>query len=376
MSTLEVRIRDKMQFFEHRKHVLLPGMKQELHKLRTDFGGLSFKQAPREWYDLRDRVDSLAKEVQDVESDREMHEYLLDIIPFVKTAYDGGAAGSDSDDEEADQHVPEALRQAVQVSKVVKHGTTFSRYMAQVEKVSTQAKPRRKAGSHAYSCDNCGSYDVVDDTATSALICRACASVSTYLGDTRANLTYEQDCELDHTKAFSYKKISRYNEIISQFQARQNVDIPDELIGQLKAELKKLRLDRSSDITPKKIRALLKKLDMQKYYSCTIQICKELGGDIPPTMTPELEDKLRQMFLQTLDPFDKIIKTRKEVVKNRQNYLSYPYAIFKLLEILGETAYMKHFSQNLLKSTEKLYVQDRIWRAICAELEWPFTRTV
>jgi hypothetical protein len=375
MSSLEVKIRDKMQFFQHRKQALLPSMKEDLQRLRSEFEEASFQQAPRDWYDLRDRVASLDKEVQDVESDREMHEYLLDIIPFVRMAYDSNAV-QDSEEEDVGRHVPDTLKAAVQVSKVVRHGTTYSRYLVEVEKAPAEPRTKREPVSKAYSCGNCGGYDVVDETASSAMICRTCAAVTTYLGDTRANLTYEQDCDLDHTKAFSYKKISRYNEIISQFQARQNVEIPDEVIGQLKAELKKLRLKRSSDITPKKVKQLLKKLDMQKYYSCTVQICKELGGDIPPTMTPELEDKLRQMFLQTLDPFDKIIKTRKEVVKNRQNYLSYPYAIFKLLEILGEEPYMRHFSQNLLKSTEKLYVQDRIWRAICAELDWPFTRTV
>lgn len=375
MSTLEVRIRDKMNFFLHRKQVTLPCLKDELTGLQTKFAQLRCDTEPRLWYDVRERVDALTREVEDIELDREQTEYLLDIIPFVKAAYDElGHSVEDSDSDTDQTAVPDALRSTVHVNRVVKHGKIYSDYMSRVEKTPTTFK--KPSVQRVDICPHCGSHDVVDETATSAYICRKCAIITTYLGNTRANLTYEQDCELDHTKAFSYKKISRFNEIISQFQARQNVDIPDDVMGQLRAEIKKLRLHKSSDITPKRIRQLLKKLDHQKFYSSTIHICKLLGGETPPPMTPELEDRLRQMFLQTLDPFDKIIKTRKEVVKDRQNYLSYPYSIYKLLEILGEKQYMQHFSQYLLKSTDKLYVQDRMWKAVCGELNWTFTRTV
>lgn len=43
-------------------------------------------------------------------------------------------------------------------------------------------------------------------------------------------------------------------------------------------------------------------------------------------------------------------------------------------ELLGEDQYLPCFP--LLKSREKLYVQDQIWKKICEELKWQFIPTV
>ena len=56
--------------------------------------------------------------------------------------------------------------------------------------------------------------------------------------------------------------------------------------------------------------------------------------------------------------------------KTRKNFLSYSYVIRKFLELLGEDKYISYFP--LLKSREKLYQQDVIWKGICAKLKWAF----
>ncbi len=70
------------------------------------------------------------------------------------------------------------------------------------------------------------------------------------------------------------------------------------------------------------------------------------------------------MFKKIQVPFTEVCP------KNRTNFLSYSYVIRKFLELLGEDEYLPYFS--LLKSREKLYQQDVIWKKCCQKLSWVF----
>ena len=71
---------------------------------------------------------------------------------------------------------------------------------------------------------------------------------------------------------------------------------------------------------------------------------------------PELEEKLCIMFRDIQAPF------LKHCPKDRKNFLSYSYVLYKFFQILGLNEYLKYFP--LLKSREKLYLQDQIWKKI------------
>ncbi len=58
----------------------------------------------------------------------------------------------------------------------------------------------------------------------------------------------------------------------------------------------------------------------------------------------------------------------KHCPKDRKNFLSYSYVLYKFFQILGLNEYLKFFP--LLKSREKLYVQDQIWKKICEDLNY------
>ena len=117
-----------------------------------------------------------------------------------------------------------------------------------------------------------------------------------------------------------------------------------------------------------KVKGLLKKLNKSKYYEHVPYITTILNGIQPPTMPQALEDKLRLMFHKIQAPFE------KHKPANRKNFLSYSYILYKFCELLGEDDYLPCFP--LLKSKEKLYIQDQIWSKICKELQWEFIRTV
>lgn len=88
----------------------------------------------------------------------------------------------------------------------------------------------------------------------------------------------------------------------------------------------------------------------------------------PPKMTQALEDKLRMMFRDIQEPFN------NNCPESRKNFLSYSYVLYKFCELLGEDDYLPCFP--LLKSKEKLYQQDVIWKQICADLQWEYISTI
>jgi len=64
----------------------------------------------------------------------------------------------------------------------------------------------------------------------------------------------------------------------------------------------------------------------------------------------------------------------KHCPEKRKNFLSYSYVLHKFVQLLGMHELTACFP--LLKSRQKLYQQDTIWKKICKELEWPFIKSV
>ena len=73
------------------------------------------------------------------------------------------------------------------------------------------------------------------------------------------------------------------------------------------------------------------------------------------------------MFKQIQTPFETL---RPDIIPKRKNFLSYNYIMYKFFELLELDEYLDCFQ--LLKSRNKLYQQDIIWKHICAELKWQY----
>lgn len=119
-----------------------------------------------------------------------------------------------------------------------------------------------------------------------------------------------------------------------------------------------------ADVTQSKIKDILKKLKINKYYEHVAYITHRITGVPNPHLSIELEEKLRSMFKEIQVPF------LKHAPPTRKNFLSYSYVLNKFLHLLGEDKYLKHFP--LLKSREKLSSQEQIFKKIAAELNWEF----
>jgi uncharacterized Zn finger protein (UPF0148 family) len=163
---------------------------------------------------------------------------------------------------------------------------------------------------------------------------------------------------------YAYKKINHLNEILNQFQAKESTIIPDDVMGEVICELKKRRVQNVADMTEKDIREILKKINRSKYYEHAAHIVSRLNGNPPPTITPEIEEKIRNMFQEIQAPF------LLYCPNDRTNFLSYSYILYKFFELLELDEYKIYFP--LLKSRDRLIAHDQIWKKICDYLKWEF----
>lgn len=172
----------------------------------------------------------------------------------------------------------------------------------------------------------------------------------------------------DAKPGYPYKRINHLNEWLAQFQAKESIDIPDEIYKKIEAELKKNRITDYKKISLIQMKNILKKLELQQYYEHTTFIISKLSRMPPPTINKETEEKIRLMFKKIQLPFQKYRP------KTRTNFLSYSYVLHKFFQLLGLDDFLKYFS--LLKSREKLKDQDTIWEKICNDLNWEYIPSI
>ena len=167
---------------------------------------------------------------------------------------------------------------------------------------------------------------------------------------------------------YAYKKINHLNEILNQFQAKESTIIPEDVMNEVILEIRKRRITNIADLSEEDIRQILKKLGRSKYYEHRAHILSRLNGNPPPTITPEIEEKIRTMFQDIQAPF------LLYCPNDRTNFLSYSYILYKFFELLELDEYKVYFP--LLKSRDRLIAHDQIWKKICEYLGWEFIQSI
>ena len=235
------------------------------------------------------------------------------------------------------------------------------KYMALTDPTFIQFVGDDAAASNCPKCDTtllCMLQDGI-------MVCAACGYQELMLVEQNKPTQRQPMKEASH---FSYKRINHFNEWLSQIQGKESTDIPQEIFERIVSEIHKEKISDTSKITYSKMREILKKLKLNKFYEHGPYIISRINGMPTPNFTPDLEDKLRSMFKEIQAPF------LKHCPKDRKNFLSYSYVLYKFFQLLERDEYLKHFP--LLKSREKLHLQDQIWKNICEELHWQFMQSI
>lgn len=302
--------------------------------------------------EMNEKIDNSSDAREKNERESEMAQYLLSCLPYM----------SAHTDENDDTNTTTENAFGVVETQGLARKDIYRQYLIDVEGANIDRPTEKRVD----KCPHCEDSTLVHDTQQSELVCSECGAVVTTLLSEELTYREEQESSSKITN-YSYRRSNHFAEWLNQFQGSEQTTIPDDVLESLRAELKKMRIENASEITHTKVRALLKKLRLNRYYEHTPHITNTLSGIRAPQMKIELEERLRMMFNEIQAPFDKVCPA------NRKNFLSYSYTLYKMCELLGEDQYLRFFP--LLKSREKLTAQDRIWEAICTELQWEYIPT-
>jgi len=223
---------------------------------------------------------------------------------------------------------------------------------------------KNKVFEYEIICDTCNIAKVFSQN-DGVYVCTNCGEVENIISEPERH-NYKDI--VPDKPAYPYKRINHYREWLSQFQAKESTEIPSEVYNAILAELRKNKFYDLKKLTIKRLKKILNKLKFNSYYEHATHIMCKLSGLPPPSLTRSQEEQLIKMFKQIQIPFE------THCPKTRVNFLSYAYVLHKFCELLELDDLIKYFP--LLKSREKLRLQDKIWKNICKDLRWEYIPSI
>jgi hypothetical protein len=215
-------------------------------------------------------------------------------------------------------------------------------------------------------CEHCHRGELIPQDEEGILICNNmnCGKFVTYIVDSSKPTNKEPPNEVSYT---AYIRLNHFKEILSQFQAKETTQIPEEVIENIRNRIKKERITDMSLINYDKMREILRKLGYNKYFE-HIQYINSIFGIRPPIMNEELHETLCVLFIEIQKPWALFCPA------NRTNFFNYTYTLYQLCVLLDQTQYLPYIP--LLKDLQKQKEQDAIWKAVCQSLDWCYYPSV
>jgi len=345
----------------------LPEKKKLLAQLNRKKTGSRSKYST-DYHELCKKIDDLELEIYDIENRSHQINYLMKAAPhFLEYANSGKSKGKNDSQNTIPGDKSPSNQEVINGFFVTKDGTNRGKICQEYIKecigdgYSLSTKSNELEINQELTCRNCG-IEKLTNPRESYASCPNCGEVTRYQDTQNNKGEYSEEVEV--LSPFAYKRINHFKEWISTLIAREGSGPPQEIIDELLRELKKDKVETREEVTEERIKSYLKKLKHAKLYEHIPAIIFKLCGVPPPQISPQLEAKLIEMFQQMQNPFE------KHAPGARKNFMSYSFTIHKCLQLLKQDHLLDKLP--LLKSREKLYQQDCIWKGICKELRWRF----
>ena len=348
-STIELKHKNKISSYD-KEYSNNEKLKYEIEQLEKR---ITTESNLQKFLSLNNDLKNLNKKVQKNETREDEIAYLLNVVPILNKY----------NDESVNTLHDGKMHNFITQTKGKEKGALYNEFMNVIENKAIEITKKE----NVYICPECNIPKVLA-ILESCTICPQCGISDVYFDTGLNNLSYEQEINSEGNITFAYKRINHFNEWLAQFQAKEAIEIPDNILTDLRNEFYKFKIKNVEEITKSKVKQCLKKLKYNKYYEHVTHITNLLTGIKPPSMSQSLEEQMRNMFRDIQVPFE------KHKPENRSNFLSYSYCLYKFCELLGHDDLLCHFP--LLKSREKLHQQDKIWQGICQSLSWQYISTV
>ena len=308
---------------------------------------------------INDEIKEIEEDILCIENNDDELNYLNDTADILFKYYDTNTT------ENKKINMPNDLQDFFTKIKETKTNDNdkynlFNQYM----KITTNTELKKQSIITIKMCLKCGVEKTLH-LQDGYLTCTSCGdSDSVQIDSDKPN--YKDP--IIENKPNGYKRMNHFSELLNQCQGKESTDIPQDIFQRIINELNVLKITDLSKLDNKVMRSILKNLNLNSYYEHIPYIINKLNGVPPPTMSRELEEKVRSMFKEVQEPWVAGKKT------TRKNFLNNNYVFHKIFELLEEDDFLQYFPY--LKSREKLQEHDDEWKKICEHNKWQFIQSL
>ena len=154
---------------------------------------------------------------------------------------------------------------------------------------------------------------------------------------------------------------------LRRVQGKESAMVPKRVKDAVKERLEMERVD-IKNLTPKKVKDVLKKLDLSAWYNHRHKICASITGRKPYQFTAEEEDVILAVFERLIEPYNLYRP------KTDENFPYYRYALHKILQLLGyPDDVLRDFP--ILKSRKNHQRKETIWAKMMLFRRWPIYKS-
>jgi hypothetical protein len=390
-NTIDEKHTEMMIYFHRIETEIIPDLYGEIKRLNDTIKQMSQSQLDQ-YLDVRDKIHSIKREIRELKQKKK--NYFLENSKYVfqyfeqKQKISGQTAAAAASPQQTVELLPNTSAAAKSNSaNAVQHFFKIKTKSPQehTETINTEkyAQSRKIYQNYwrnvngeipniqdfvipADVCQICNSGELIPQDEEGILICNndKCGKFITYIVDNAKPTNKEPPNEVSYT---AYIRLNHFKEILSQFQAKETTQIPEEVIKNIKLRIKRERIHDLSLLNYDKMREILRKLGYNKYFE-HIQYINSLFGIKPPIMDDQLHETLCVLFISIQQPYALYCPN------GRTNFFNYAYILHQLLVLLDQTQYIPYIS--LLKDDTKQREQDAIWKNVCAFLDWEFIPSI
>ena len=317
---------------------------------------------------IKDQITSVEQAIKDIgkmitslQNRDEQNQYLLEVASLLNTFHYNKA--------QMTQTMPGSeLYKSLEKELISVYNQYLQQFRPDLLSVG-QKDAVSRADANSMICRCGGDIEIID----SERVCVKCGLCE--FGEVTANTEscdYQTRNDISsRSRVYTYRRINHFREGLRQIQGKCTSRIDEAVYDALREEFKK-KARKLETLRPEHVRESLRKLQLSNLYESAVAITTHLNNAyVPLEISPEKEEILCYMFVLTEIPFHKI---RSVIQPDRKNFLSYPFILYKLSELMGYNEILPHIT--LLKSTNLLINQDRWWRGVCQQLKWKYYVTV
>ena len=356
ITTLDGKHKDLEKGFELDKHEILPNLRAKKKHLTKLLENKDINI--EEELEIKDNIKIISNNIKEIKSSKK--KYYLNNNKHIFAYFENKKDVALDNNKTKILNSFFKVKQNDDIVNDTKNNDTIKQYLANIDESFIDVG---KYIVETDICQYCKRGELIPIDHEGIMVCNHCHKHVQYLVENEKPSYKEPPKEACF---YAYKRINHFREILAQFQAKETTQIPEDVLENIKNQIKKERIDLTL-LNNKKAKEILKKLGYNKYYE-HIPFIKDKLGIKPPVMTPVLEDSLCNLFMEIQGPYAKFCPD------DRVNFLNYYYTVYKLCELLDQIQFLPYFP--MLKDREKRIEQDEIWKQICQELNWEFIPTI